>query len=90
MATPRKYPPELRERAVRLWRDSSPRRPIAHVARELGIHPEVLRTWIRRDQADHGERTDLPTTQEREELQRLRRRVVELERANEILKAASA
>jgi transposase len=90
MAAPRKYPLELRERAVRLWRDSSPRRPIAHVARELGIHPEVLRTWIRRDQADHGERADLPTTAEREELQRLRRRVVELERANQILKAASA
>jgi transposase len=90
MAAPRKYPPELRERAVRLWRSEQPRRPIAHVARELGIHPEVLRTWIRRDQADHGERTELATTAEREELQRLRKRVVELERANEILKAASA
>jgi transposase len=65
-------------------------RPIAHVARELGIHPEVLRSWIRRDQADQGERTDLATTAEREELQRLRKRVVELERANAILKAASA
>jgi len=90
MAAPRKYPVELKERAVRLWRDASPRRPVAHVARELGIHPEVLRTWIRRDQADQGERTDLLTTAEREELQRLRRRVVELERTNEILKAASA
>ena len=90
MAASRKYPPELRERAVRLWRSEQPRRPIAHVARELGIHPEVLRSWIRRGQADHGERTDLATTAEREELQRLRRRVVELERANEILKAASA
>jgi transposase-like protein len=90
MAAPRKYPPELRERAVRLWRSEQPRRPIAHVARELGIHPEVLRSWIRRDQADHGERTDLATTAEREELQRLRKRVVELGRANEILKAASA
>jgi transposase len=90
MAVPRKYPLELRERAVRLWRSEQPRRPIAHVARELGIHPEVLRSWIRRDQADHGERPDLATTAEREELQRLRKRVVELERANEILKAASA
>jgi transposase len=89
MAAPRKYPPELRERAVRLWRSEQPHRPIAHVARELGIHPEVLRSWIRRDQADHGERTDL-TTAEHEELQRLRKRVVELERANEILMAASA
>jgi len=37
------------------------------------VSPEVLRTWIRRDQADQGERADLLTTAEREELQRLRR-----------------
>jgi hypothetical protein len=36
MAAPRTYPPELKERALRLWRSSTPRRPIAHVARELG------------------------------------------------------
>ena len=90
MAAPRKYPPELRERAVRLWRSEQPRRPVAHVARELGIHPEVLRSWIRREESDRGERTDLATTAEHQELQRLRRRVMELERANEILKAASA
>ena len=90
MAAPRKYPLELRERAVRLWRSEQPRRPIAHVARELGIHPEALRTWIRQDQADHGERTDRPTTAEREELQRLRKEWWSCERANEILKAASA
>ena len=79
----------MRERAVRLWRSEQPRRPIAHVARELGIHPEVLRTWIRRDQADHGERTDLATTAEREELTRLRKEVAELRRANQILTDAS-
>jgi transposase len=89
MAAPRKYPRELRERAVRLWRSEQPRRPIAHVARELGIHPEVLPSWIRRDQADRGERTDLATTAEREELQRLRKRVLELERANETSHAVS-
>jgi transposase len=90
MAAPRKYPVELKERALRLWRSEQPRRPIAHVARELGIHPEALRTWIRQDQADRGERTDRPTTAEAEELRRLRKRVVELERANAILRAASA
>jgi Transposase len=42
MAAPRKYPIELKERAIRLWRSEQPRRPIAHVARELGVHPEVL------------------------------------------------
>lgn len=58
MAAPRKYPIELQQRAVRLWRDSQPRRPIAHVARELGVHPEALRNWIRQDEADRGERGD--------------------------------
>jgi transposase len=90
MAAPRKYPPELKERALRLWRLEQPRRPIAHVARELGVHPEAMRTWIRQDETDRGERGDRPTTGELEEVRQLRKRVRELERANEILRAASA
>jgi transposase len=90
MAAPRTYPPEPKERALRLWRSEQPRRPIAHVARELGVHPEAMRTWIRQDEADRGERGDRPTTGEPEEVRQLRKRVRELERANEILKAASA
>jgi transposase len=87
---PRKYPQELRERAVRLWRESDPRPPIAHVARQLGVHPEALRNWIRQDEADRGERDDRPTTDMLEENRRLRKENAELKRANEILKAASA
>jgi transposase len=90
MAAPRKYPPELKDRALRLWRSEQPRRPIAHIARELGIHPEAMRTWIRQDQADRGERDDLLTSEQLEELRRLRKEVAELRRANEILRAASA
>jgi transposase len=90
MAASRKYPPELKDRALRLWRVSTPRRPIAHVARQLGLNPETLRTWIRQDEADRGERTDQPTTAEQEELRQLRRENLELRRVNEILKAASA
>ena len=89
MAAPRKYPPELKDRALRLWRSEQPRRPIAHVAHELGIHPEAMRTWIRQE-ADRGERTDRPTNAEAEELRRLRKENTELRRANEILRAASA
>jgi transposase len=44
MAAPRKYPQELRERAVRLALESD--RPIAQIAADLGIHREALRTWI--------------------------------------------
>jgi transposase len=64
-------------------------RPIAHVAADLGMHPEALRKRVRRAQADQGLRPDLPTTSEREEIRRLRRENFELRRANEILKSAS-
>jgi transposase len=84
---PRKYPDELRERAVREVRSTG--RPITHVARDLGIHKEALRSWVRQAEADAGERDDRLTTAERDELKELRKENAELRRANEILKAAS-
>jgi putative transposase len=87
MSAPRKYPNELRERAVRLVLESG--RPIAHIAQDLGVHREALRQWVRQAEADQGRRTDRPTTAEHEELKRLRKENAELRRANEILKAAS-
>jgi transposase len=65
-------------------------RPIAQIADELGINRETLRTWVRQAQADRGQRADLLSTDERQELKRLRKELAELRRANEILKAASA
>ena len=65
MARPSKYPDELMERAVRLVMQSG--RPIAPVARDLGIHPEALRKRVRRAEVDAGKRNVL-TTAEREEL----------------------
>jgi len=87
MAAPRKYPEELRDRAVRLVFESG--RPIAHVARDLGVHREALRSWVRQVEADSGRRRDLLTSEEREELKRLRKENAELKRANAILKDAS-
>ncbi|MEV7864497.1 IS3 family transposase [Streptomyces hirsutus] len=87
MAAPRKYPDELRERAIREVRATG--RPIAHVAKDLGIHKEALRGWVRQAEADRGERDDRLTTAEQDELKQLRKEVAELRRANEILKAAS-
>jgi len=87
MARPSKYSPEFRERAVRVARESE--RPIAAVARDLGIHHETLRVWVRQDEADDGTRRDRLASAEREELAALRREVRDLRRANEILKAAS-
>jgi transposase len=90
MAAGRKYPDELRARAVRLWRESDPKPTYRRLAEQLGVNREALRTWIRQDQADRGERSDLPTTDLVEENRRLRQENLELRRANEILRAASA
>jgi len=87
MSRPRKYPDELRERAVRLVFES--KRPIAHVAQDLGVHKESLRHWVRQAEADSGRRRDLLTSEEREELKKLRKENAELRRANAILKDAS-
>ena len=87
---PKRYPDELRARAVRLYRESDPKPVIRQLARQLGVHHEALRNWIRQDQADAGERTDRPTTDMVEENRRLRQENAELRRVNEILKAASA
>ena len=78
---------ELLERGVReVWESQ---RPVAHVARDLGVSSEVLRKRVRQAEADRGERPQLLTTGERDELRRLRREVAELRRANAILKDAS-
>jgi len=87
MGAPRKYSEELRERAVRLVFES--KRPVAHVARDLGVHKESLRNWVRQAEADSGRRRDLLTSEERDELKRLRKENAELKRANAILKDAS-
>jgi transposase len=88
MRRPRKYSDELVDRGVRLTIESG--RPVARVARDLGIGSEILRKRVRRAEADGGGlRPDLPGTQEREQIKQLKRENHELRRANEILKAAS-
>jgi transposase len=63
---------------------------IARLGRQLNVHPEALRNWIRQDEADRGERHDRPTTEMTEENRRLRAENKELRRVNDVLKAASA
>jgi len=88
MPRQKKYPDELLDRGAQMVFDSG--RPIAQVARDLGIHHEALRKWVRKAEADAGRRKDLLSTAEREELAQLRKDNRELRRANEILKSASA
>ncbi len=80
-------PVELVQRGVRLAVESQ--RPVAQVARDLGMSPETLRRAVRQAEADGGLRSDLPSTAEREEIKQ-RRENFELRRANEILETASA
>jgi transposase len=84
----RRYPAEVKARAVELATTSG--ESLRKVSRDVGVHYETLRMWVRQSQADAGRRHDLPSTAEREEVKRLRREIVELRRANEILKAATA
>jgi transposase len=90
VAAQKKYPEELRARAVRLWRESEPKPVIRRLAEQLGVHPEALRNWIRQDEADRGERDDRPSTDMLEENRRLRQDNAELRRVNEILRADSS
>ncbi len=90
MAAQMKYPPELRRRAVEMYRSADPKPVIRQMARDLGVHHEALRNWIRQDEADRGERDDRLSTPEKEELAALRKENAELRRSCEILKAASA
>jgi transposase-like protein len=88
-----RYPPELRERAMRLVREHRGEHPsewaaIGSIAKKLGMTPETLRKWLRRDAVDHGQRPGV-TSGERERIRDLERENRELRRANEILKAAS-
>lgn len=87
------YPPEFRERALRLLAEVRPDHPsdwtaFTHVAGKLGMNPETLRTWKRKAEVDAGQRPGLPGDAQAE-ITRLKKQVRELERANEILKAAS-
>ena len=89
MARPSKWPPEFRERAVQLYRESEGR-TIAEVSLELGVGSETFRKWVRQDEADRGERPERATSGEVAELRKLRRENTDLRRTNEILKLATS
>ena len=93
-STSKRYPPELRERAVRMVGEiagdhESEWAAMSEVARLLGIGTaETVRKWVRQAEVDAGQRPGA-TSDESAELKRLRRENAELKRANGILKAAS-
>jgi transposase len=91
----RKYPPELRERAVRMVAEiraehESEWAAMKRVAELLGVKtPETVRQWVRQAEVDAGARPGV-TSEDSAEIMRLKRESAELKRANAILKAASA
>jgi transposase len=94
MVAPRKYPDELRERATRMALDArkdpeTRSNAVRRIADQLGVHPEALRTWVKRAETDEGLRPGT-TSGDAARIAELERENRELRRANAILKSASA
>ena len=90
----RRYPPELRARAVRMVQESYDRGEerfgtVTRIATQLGIGPESLRKWVHQAEVDRGRRTGT-TSEDARRIAELERENRELRRANEILRSASA
>jgi transposase len=79
----RKYDPEFREGAVRIVRETG--KPIAEVARDLGVHPGTLGNWVAKDRMERGEATD-PKTIDPDYVRRLERENAELRMERDVLK----
>ena len=81
------YPEDFRREAVELLRQG---RSPGELSKALGVSPQTLRNWRRQAQLDHGERNDGVTSDERDELARLRRENTRLRQERDLLKRAAA
>lgn len=84
----RKFSPEFRDQAVQMVIDNS--RPIAQVARELGVNEGTLGNWVNLYRREHADEEPPLTAAERIQLAEAQREVRELRMENEFLKKAAA
>lgn len=96
MSAPRKYPQELRERAMRLVAEARLEDPelslnaaVKRIGTRVGVNPDTLRGWVKQADIDAGTRPGT-TTEDARKIRELEQEVRELKRANEILLAASS
>jgi transposase len=96
MPAPRRYPAELRQRAVRLVLETRDQQPgdtvpgaLLRVGRQLGVNPDTLRGWVRQADIDQSSRPGVSTA-DSARVKELQRELREVKRANEILSAASS
>ena len=96
MSAPRKYPAELRERAVRLVSEARGEEPsltvnaaVKRIGPRVGVNADTLRGWVKQTDIDTGRRVGT-TTADAVKLREQEREIRELKRANEILLAASS
>ena len=96
MPAPRKYPQELRDRAIRLVQETRQEEPelsvtaaVTRIGARIGVNPDTLRGWVKQADIDAGKRPGT-TTEDGKRIKELEREVRELKRANEILLAASS
>lgn len=83
----KRYPPEYMQQVVELHRSG---RSIRGLGKEFEPSEQTIRNWIKRADLDEGRRDDGLTTEDRDELRRLRREVKTLKMEREILKKATA
>jgi transposase len=80
------YPPQFKEEAIKLMRSSE--KSLAQISRELDVAEQTLRNWRKQQEIDEGEREGL-STDEKEELRRLRRENKVLRQEKEVLRKAT-
>lgn len=80
---------EFRSEAIKLVRERG--KPVAEIARDLGVSGSALAGWVKQDEADEGKvRNGMLTTEEREEMRRLRKELRVARQERDILKKSVA